>query len=144
MRSCYHGVYGMIRNNISKFAKQSFWKMWEEIVMGKRSLISLFTIFAVLILVVLLRFDDIKKLLNRLNEDRNIKPLEPIVLSSTAPRDEKNIPLREQRSSVTERIPLDIDQIKQMREAGMTLQAIGDKMGVSASTISNRLKEIEQ
>src|SRR5690625_6645544 len=74
MRSCYHGVYGMIRNNISKFAKQSFWKMWEEIVMGKRSLISLFTIFAVLILVVLLRFDDIKKLLNRLNEDRNIKP----------------------------------------------------------------------
>src|SRR5690625_5996775 len=108
--------------------------------MGKRSLISLFTIFAVLILVVLLRFDDIKKLLNRLNEDRNIKPLEPIVLSSTAPRDEKNIPLREQRSSVTERIPLDIDQIKQMREAGMTLQAIGDKMGVRSEEHTSELQ----
>lgn len=116
--------------------------------MKKRFLISAFTLFVALIMVLFFRFDDAKKLFRSLQEKRGHKPLKPIVIetdSADRTKEQKDIiPLKDQRRSVTERIPLDVNKIKEMRESGMTLQAIGDQMGVSASTISNRLKELEE
>lgn len=117
--------------------------------MKKKYFISIITILVALVMIVFLRFEDAKKLFQSLQDKRKEKPLRPIVLEGNLSEEEsnekqKNLPLRKQRKSVTDRIPLNVDKIKEMRESGMTLQEIADKMGVSASTIGNRLRELKE
>lgn len=91
-------------------------------------------------MLLLLKFDEIIKLLRQLEEKGGSTSLESVALANH----EEKISTTKQFSkrSRTERIPLDVSKIKQMRNSGMTLQAIGEEMGVSATTIRNRLLEL--
>lgn len=109
--------------------------------MKKKFFISIFTLFVALVMIIILRFDDAKKLIRSLQDKGQDQALKPILVQKEEKEDA--IPLKDQRESVTDRIPLDVDKIKELRESGMTLQSIADQMGVSASTISNRLRELK-
>lgn len=52
--------------------------------------------------------------------------------------------LNRKKKPATQKKDLDMDQILSLRDAGWTLEKIGDEFGVSAQTVANRLKEAQK
>lgn len=74
-------------------------------------------------------------------EETEIEPEETQIESEEVKEEvKKEVKTEKKKPPVKEKAPLDMGKVKALRRAGWSYDKIGDEMGVSGPTISNRLK----